>query len=114
MDVLTAEVEGRVHEEGDDDACDGEDDPNKDGGQEGPAFNVPDVLFPLPLVLVVRVDLFEGVCATISCRKVFYGTISYRKVVLQQLLATKRIFATNMFAVVFSITQKCSLIRKFP
>ena len=51
-------MEGRVHEEGDDDACDGEDDPNKDGGQEGPALDVPDVPFPLPFVLVVRVDLF--------------------------------------------------------
>ena len=58
MTVLTAEVEGRVHEEGDDDACDGEDDPDEDGGQEGPALDVPDVLFPLPFVLVVRVDLF--------------------------------------------------------
>ena len=114
MDVLTAEVEGHIHEEGDDDACDGKDDPNKDGRKEGPALDVPDVLFPLLLVLVVRVDLFEGVCATISCCKVFYGTISYRKVVLQQLLVTKRNFATNMFVVVFSITQKCSLIRKFP
>ena len=60
MDVLTAEVEGCVHEEGDDDACDGEDDPDKDGGQEGPALDVAHVLFPLPFVLVVRVDLFEG------------------------------------------------------
>ena len=58
MNVLTAEVEGCVHEEGDDDACDGEDDPDKYGGQEGPSLDVPDVLFPLPFVLVVRVDLW--------------------------------------------------------
>ena len=58
MTVLTAEVEWRVYEEGDDDACDGEDDPDKYGGQEGPALDVPYVLFPLPFVLVVWVDLF--------------------------------------------------------
>ena len=67
-------MEGRVDEEGDDDACDGEDDPDKDGGQEGPALDVPDMLFPLPLVLVVRVDLFEeGVQQLVDIKRVFCG-----------------------------------------